>query len=72
LNSVFAGKQSKLDEFLAQDDEQLKAQFKEKITEQKEKLAHSSIDFKDARILKEHSDEKRLQPIISSVLRESI
>ncbi len=63
MNSIFSGKQSKLDEFLSQDDEQLKAQFKEKITEQKEKLAHSTIDFKDARILKEHSDEKRLQPI---------
>ena len=27
------------------------------------KLAHSVVDFKDARILKEKSDEKRLQPI---------
>src|SRR5690606_19931600 len=31
--------------------------------EQKDKLAHSIVDFRDARILKEHSDEKRLQPI---------
>ncbi|MBN1184815.1 MAG: DUF3883 domain-containing protein [Bacteroidales bacterium] len=63
MNSVFAGKQTKLDDFLSQDDEQLQAKFKEKITEQKEKLAHSTVDYKDARILKEHSDEKRLQPI---------
>ncbi len=63
MNSVFAGKQTKLNDFLSQDDEQLQAKFKEKITEQKEKLAHSVVDYKDARILKEHSDEKRLQPI---------
>lgn len=63
INSIFTGRQSKLDEFLAQDDEQLKVKFREKITEQKEKLAHSTVDYKDARLLKEHSDEKRLQPI---------
>ncbi len=63
MNSVLIGKKSKLDDFLSQDDEQLKAKFSEKITEQKEKLAHSTVDYKDARILKEHSDERRLQPI---------
>jgi superfamily II DNA or RNA helicase len=63
MNSVFEGKQTKLDDFLSQDNEQLKAKFTEKITEHREKLAHSTVDYKDARILKEHSDEKRLQPI---------
>lgn len=63
INSVFNGQETALDAFLAQDDEQLKVKFKEKIQEQKEKLGHSTIDFKDARILKENSDEKRLQPI---------
>lgn len=63
MNSVFVGKKSKLDDFLSQDDEQLKARFSEKITAQREKLAHSTVDYKDARILKEHSDERRLQPI---------
>ncbi len=63
MNSIFEGKQTKLDEFLEQDDEQLKAKFNEKITEHQEKLAHSTVDYKDARLLKEHSDEKRLQPI---------
>lgn len=63
INSVFNGKQTGFDDFLAQDDEQLKRKFTEKIKEQKEKLAHSTIDFKDARLLKENSDEKRLQPI---------
>ena len=63
INSVFNGKETELDQFLAQDDEVLKLKFKEKINEQKDKLAHSVVDFKDARILKENSDEKRLQPI---------
>ena len=63
INSIFNGKETALDEFLAQDDEQLKVKFKQKIQEQKKKLAHSTVDFKDARILKENSDEKRLQPI---------
>jgi superfamily II DNA or RNA helicase len=63
INSVFNGKESSLDEFLAQDNEVLKLKFSEKIKEQKEKLAHSTVDYKDARTLKENSDEKRLQPI---------
>ena len=41
----------------------MKIQFKEKINQQKDKLAHSTVDYKDARTLKENSDEKRLQPI---------
>ncbi len=63
INSVFNGKETDLDEFLAQDTEELKLKFAEKIKEQKEKLAHSAVDFKEARVLKETSDEKRLQPI---------
>lgn len=63
INSVFNGKETELDQFLAQDNEVLKLKFKEKINEQKVKLAHSIVDFKDARTLKENSDEKRLQPI---------
>lgn len=63
INSVFNGKETDLDRFLAQDDAALKLKFKEKIIEQKDKLAHSTVDFKDARLLKENSDEKRLQPI---------
>ncbi len=63
INSVFNGKETDLDKFLSQDDEALKLQFSEKINEQKVKLAHSTVDYKDARTLKENSDEKRLQPI---------
>lgn len=37
--------------------------FAEKIHSQKERLSHSTIDYKDARELKDNSDEKRLQPI---------
>lgn len=63
INSILNGQETALDAFLAQDDEQLQVKFKQKIQEQKKKLAHSTVDFKDARVLKENSDEKRLQPI---------
>jgi superfamily II DNA or RNA helicase len=63
INSVFNGKQTALDDFLEQDEEQLKVQFSEKIKEQREKLTHTTVDYKDAKELKDHSDEKRLQPI---------
>lgn len=63
IKSVFNGQQTALDQFLEQSDEQLKVQFSEKIKEQREKLAHTTVDYRDAKQLKEHSDEKRLQPI---------
>ena len=37
--------------------------FAEKINLQKDRLSHSAVDYKDARELKENSDEKRLQPV---------
>lgn len=63
IKSVFNGEQTALDQFLDQSDEQLKVQFREKIKEQREKLAHTTVDYRDAKQLKEFSDEKRLQPI---------
>ena len=63
INSVFNGAETSLDHFLDQTDEQLKQKFSEKIQSQREKLNHSSVDYSDARELKESSDEKRLQPI---------
>lgn len=63
INSVFNGQDTALNKFLDQDDEQIKVRFTDKINDQRNKLAHSTVDFKDARILKENSDEKRLQPI---------
>lgn len=63
INSVFNGQNTAFDAFLAQDDKQMTLKFETKIKELKEKLSHSVVDYKDARVLKENSDEKRLQPI---------
>ena len=63
INSVFNGVETKYDQTVAQDIETLTHTVKEKINEQNKKLAHSTVNFRDARILKENSDEKRLQPI---------
>ncbi|MBA4124436.1 MAG: DUF3883 domain-containing protein [Acidobacteria bacterium] len=63
INSVLNGRETSLDTFLAQDNEQLKQKFSEKIKAQRERLNHSTVDYSDARELKENSDEKRLQPI---------
>lgn len=64
INSVFNGaKDTSLNQFLDQSDEQLQMKFNEKISAQREKLSHSTVDYRDARTLKENSDEKRLQPI---------
>jgi len=63
ISSVFDGKKSALDEFMEQDDSVIRKEFQNKIEEQNQSLAHSLVDYKDARELKENSDEKRLQPI---------
>lgn len=63
MNSVFNGEETSFNSFLDQSDDDLKSQFQNKIKENRETLAHSTVDYKDARILKEDSDEKRLQPI---------
>ena len=63
ISSVFDGKKSDLDLFLNQNNQQLESEFKNRIEEQQNAIAHSEVDYKDARILKEDSDEKRLQPI---------
>lgn len=63
INSVFNGKETDLTNFLAQDDTILHVKFTEKIKEQTNKLSHSTVNYRDARLLKESSDEKRLQPI---------
>jgi superfamily II DNA or RNA helicase len=63
INSVLNGKETKFNEFLDQNNEDLKIQFNQKLRENKEKLAHSVVDYRDARKLKDSSDEKRLQPI---------
>lgn len=63
MDSVLNGKRTKLNEIIEQPNEQFQQIVSEKITSQKDRLSHSPIDYKDARELKENSDEKRLQPI---------
>lgn len=63
ISSVFDGRESQLDAFISQDNEQIKDIFKKKIDENTKSMATSKVDFKDAMRLKEDSDEKRLQPI---------
>lgn len=71
INSIFNGKQTEFDAFLAQDGKQIEAKFQEKIRELKEKLGHSTVNYLDARRLKAHSDEKRLQPIYIKLFFEN-
>ncbi|OGX88063.1 helicase [Hymenobacter lapidarius] len=63
MDSVLHGRATAFDDLLNQDEETLKARFATKIKEQRERLAHSTVDYGNARELKEESDEKRLQPI---------
>lgn len=63
FNSVFNGQETQLDEFLKQDDKHIELAFREKIKEQRERLSHSVVNYAKARLLKEDSDERRLQPI---------
>ena len=63
IASVFDGKESDLDRFLAQNNQEIEKEFKCQIEAQQKAIAHSPVDYKDARLLKEDSDEKRLQPI---------
>lgn len=60
IQAIFEGKENAYTDAI----EALSAEkIKEKVEEQKERMAHTVVDYKDARILKENSDEKRLQPI---------
>ena len=60
IQAIFEGRENSYTKAI---DEITEEKVKAKIMEQKQKLAHSTVDYKDARILKENSDEKRLQPI---------
>ncbi|MBN8676636.1 MAG: DUF3883 domain-containing protein [Chitinophagales bacterium] len=63
MKSVLDDRRSGFDDFLNKSNEELQKQFSEKIREQRERLAHTGVDYRNARELKEDSDEKRLQPI---------
>jgi superfamily II DNA or RNA helicase len=63
MDSVLNGKRTKFDDVIEQSNDRFRQIVSEKINSQKDRLSHSAIDYKDARELKENSDEKRLQPI---------
>lgn len=63
ISSVFNGNESQLDLFIAKDNDEMKDLFKKKIEENTKSMATSKVDFHEAQMLKEDSDEKRLQPI---------
>jgi hypothetical protein len=57
LNGAYTDYDEKIDSSLSEEE------VKKKIQEQKERLGFSMVNYADARLLKEHSDERRLQPI---------
>ena len=63
IESVLNGHESDLDAFIDKTPEELGGLFSNSIKEQSKAIAHSTVDYKEARLLKEDSDERRLQPI---------
>ena len=63
ISSVLNGQEGELDLFIDKDIKELGNLFTESIHNKNNEIAHSVVDYKDARLLKEDSDEKRLQPI---------
>ena len=63
IASVFDGRESDLDAFIQKPEKELSEIFRKNIDEQSHIMAHSTVDYKEARELKEDSDERRLQPI---------
>lgn len=63
ISSVLNGQEGELDLFIDKDIKELGNLFTESIHNKNNEIAHSVVDYKDARLLKDDSDEKRLQPI---------
>lgn len=63
ISSVLNGQESELDLFIDKDIKDLSHLFAESINNNNDLIAHSTVDYKEAGLLKEDSDEKRLQPI---------
>lgn len=63
VNAVLNGKQTPFNQWLDQTVNTMSDAFQKSIGQIGDKLAHSTVNFRDARRLKESSDEKRLQPI---------
>lgn len=70
ISSVLNGQESDLDLFIDKDAKDLGELFSQSIKNQDKAIAHSSVDYNDARRLKEDSDEKRLQPIYIRIFFE--
>lgn len=61
--SVLDGREGDLDRFIDKDDQELTDIFQRSIDDQDCSIAHTAVDYHDAQLLKEDSDERRLQPI---------
>lgn len=70
ISSVLNGHASELDLFIDKDIKELGNLFTESINNKNNVIAHSVVDYKDARLLKDDSDEKRLQPIYIRIFFE--
>lgn len=57
ISSVLNGQESELNSFIDKDTKDLECLFTESIESQNETIAHSVVDYKDARKLKEDSDD---------------
>lgn len=63
ISSVLNNKENELDAFLDKSTMDMSNLFKQSIDEQSHSIASTAVDYRDARQLKEDSDERRLQPI---------
>jgi superfamily II DNA or RNA helicase len=63
IEAMVKGENTRLMEFLNQDVKQNELDFTQRIQKQRDAISHSMINYQQAIRLKEHSDEKRLQPI---------
>ena len=63
MSSVLGGQENELNALLARSDSELGEMFKASIDNQMKALEHSPVDYRDAQLLKDDSDERRLQPI---------
>ena len=63
IDCVFNGKNTDLSEFIDKDATDLQGIFKKTIEDSKNAIAHTTVNYDTAVVLKDESDERRLQPI---------
>lgn len=63
IDCVFNGKDTDLSEFIDKEATDLEGIFKRSIDENRNALAHTTVNYDTAVLLKDESDERRLQPI---------